>query len=123
MHYLQNNSQQNSSHPLIDTNETTLSDDGRGWLTKATNGVLSVGVGAVTHGWGGLKWALESTASVGTTVFNAGSDGVSQLKKKVTKDKNEWTEGIMAFITIVIMKPESDLTQDQIQWTFISFFY
>lgn len=88
MHFPQNDKQQKSDDPLSATNEPN-GDEGKGWIAKASNGVLNMSAGALTYGWGGLKWALESTTNVGSTLLNAGSEGVSQLKKRATKDKNE----------------------------------
>jgi len=64
-------------------------DNNNGWFSKATNSVYNVGAGAVSYGFGGLKWALSSTASAGTTVLTAGADGIVKLKKKASKDKDE----------------------------------
>ncbi len=64
-------------------------DDTKGWLSKATSGVYNVGAGAASYGWDGLKWAIGSTASVGSSVISAGAEGVVRLKNRTTKDKNE----------------------------------
>jgi hypothetical protein len=77
----------------VTTYESNISDDNNnsnnGWFSKATNGVYNVGSSAVSYGFGGLKWALSSTASVGTSVLSAGAEGIVHLKRKTSKDKNE----------------------------------
>ncbi|CAG2170053.1 unnamed protein product [Oppiella nova] len=90
-----NNNELNRSYGSInqsldESNTTTISDNNsNGWLSKATNGVYSVGAGAVTYGMGGLKWALTSTANVSSAVLSAGAEGVVHLKKRASKDKDE----------------------------------
>ncbi|CAG2118592.1 unnamed protein product [Medioppia subpectinata] len=89
---MSNNNELNRSYGSInsESNTTNISDNNsNGWLSKATNGVYNAGAGAVSYGVGGLKWALTSTATVGTAVLSAGAEGVVQLKKRASKDKNE----------------------------------
>jgi len=55
-----------------------------GWVS----GLYNAGSGAVTYGVGGLKWAVSSTASVGSSLYSIGSNGLNKFKAQ-PKHKDE----------------------------------